>query len=415
MLPTAIHPALEVARLPAFRRLWLASVAISLAQWLERVAAGWFVLEETGSPLLAALTWAARMAPNLIVGPIGGAIADRVSRRRLLLTTTLARAALLGALALAVGAGLGAVWVVLVVAALAGSLRMAELTAEQALVVDLVGIERAPAGVGVHSIGVRAIGVVGALLAGVLIDRWGSAEAFAASAGALVLAAALLLWLREPAPRLHAEEAMTPRKTIASDVVEGVRALLSRRPVVGLLVLAVLVEILGFAYNSLLPALARDSLGLGASGLGGLTFAAGLGGLLGAVVLAVVPAAGAARWLLAVVATFGLLLLGVAGSGFVPLTALALVGVGAAAAMFDGLQWALLQLRVDERLRSRALGGWVWAIGWGWVGPVLLGAIAEAGGARLAFAVAGVSLLIIALAAAVAGRTARLEPRRAAA
>ena len=62
---------------PAFRRLCVASYLDSFGTWAERLAVGWFVLDTTGSVFLAALSFAARSAPNMFLGPLGGAVTDR--------------------------------------------------------------------------------------------------------------------------------------------------------------------------------------------------------------------------------------------------------------------------------------------------------------------------------------------------
>ena len=69
--------------------------------------------------------------------------------------------------------------------------------------------------------------------------------------------------------------------------------------------------------------------------------------------------------------------------------------VGAMAAMVDALEWMLLQASVDKRLRGRVLGAWNLAVGWGWIGPVVLGALSEWIGVGSALALSGVSLALI--------------------
>jgi sugar phosphate permease len=70
--------------------------------------------------------------------------------------------------------------------------------------------------------------------------------------------------------------------------------------------------------------------------------------------------------------------------------------------MVDALEWIMLQASVDDRLRGRVLGAWNVAIGFGWIGPLLLGAIADATEVRLAFVIAGGVLGAVALVAAAA-------------
>ena len=82
-------------------------------------------------------------------------------------------------------------------------------------------------------------------------------------------------------------------------------------------------------------------------------------------------------------------------------------GIGCCAAMFDALQWILLQAGVDDALRGRALGAWNVAIGFGWLGPLILGAIADAVSVTAAFAVAGTVLLATAAVVSLGARQLR--------
>ena len=136
-----------------------------------------------------------------------------------------------------------------------------------------------------------------------------------------------------------------------------------------LLWMAIVVEIFGFAYLSVLPALARDELMVTESGLGTLRLAMGVGAVGGAVVLSLL---GDFRrkgpLLLGATMGYGLGMLGLAVSPGL-LMAIALVAVvGAMAGMFDSMQWTLLQVSVPDGMRGRVIGGWVFAIGFGWLG-----------------------------------------------
>src|SRR3954454_25122807 len=90
----------------SFRLLLLSLAVSSCGDWLYNVALLALVYQRTGSPTLAALNTAARVLPLLVLGPLGGALADRHDRRRLLIASDLTRAALMGALAVGAGAGL---------------------------------------------------------------------------------------------------------------------------------------------------------------------------------------------------------------------------------------------------------------------------------------------------------------------
>ncbi len=83
------------------------------------------------------------------------------------------------------------------------------------------------------------------------------------------------------------------------------------------------------------------------------------------------------------------------------LSVFAVAGIGASAALVDALEWILLQDSVPEELRGRALGGWNFAIGWGWIGPITLGAMGDAAGVPAALTLSGAALLGSAVLAAL--------------
>jgi hypothetical protein len=82
-------------------------------------------------------------------------------------------------------------------------------------------------------------------------------------------------------------------------------------------------------------------------------------------------------------------------------------GIGASAAMVDALEWIMLQASVHAEVRGRALGGWNFAIGWGWLGPLGIGALADATSVPLALTLSGSLLVIFAVAALAASATLR--------
>jgi len=82
--------------------------------------------------------------------------------------------------------------------------------------------------------------------------------------------------------------------------------------------------------------------------------------------------------------------------------------IGSMAAMFDALQWALLQASVPDEMRGRVIGLWTTAIGFGWLGPVVLGGTADIFGTRWAVAAGGAIALLVAGAAVASPRLRRL-------
>lgn len=381
---------------PAFRRLWFASLGYSLSFWMERVAIGWFVFDFTGSIFTAALAFAAQNLSNMLLGPIAGVVADRVNRTRLLALTGV----LGGTFALAMGAVVfaipDAVWLLFLLTGLRGAARTFEIPSVQALMTDIVGSGHSANAVGVYLFGLRSVSVVGGLGAGLLIEFVGPAAAFIVAGAAALAGAQVVTTVR--IAEVPATESVA--RSIWSDLIVGLRAMLGNRLVRLLLGLTLFVEVFAFSYNSLLPVVAHDVLSVGATGLGTLTLFAGVGAILGSLVLAALGTVRQrGRVLLVVTFGYGAFLVLFAASDRFAVSLAVILGVGAMAALFDGLQWVLLQANMPPAMRGRAVGGWVWAIGLGWVGPLILGGIGEALGVLAAIAIGGGAVVAVALAA----------------
>jgi MFS family permease len=370
--------------------------------WMERLAVGWFILDETDSVFLAALSFAIRTVPNLVLGPIGGAASDRLPRERVLTATSLIRLVGTALMALAVFIDVAPVPILLALVFITGSTIAFQNTALQPLQAAIVGPERLGNAISLTSFGQRTIGVAGALSGGVLIAWLGPAPTFLI--GALPLAGAAFMFARVRQP------ARPPRgnSPFTREVIDGLR-LIVQTPMVRLLLgMMIFVEILGFSFNGLLPAVAERVLEVGPERLGVLTAGVSVGAMCGTIFLVVVAdRLPRGLMLIAVFATFGGLLLVLGNSTVFWLSVAAAAGIGASAAMVDALEWIMLQQSVPDELRGRALGGWNFAIGWGWIGPITLGAIADATSVSTALTLSGLLLVAVAAATLLLARSLR--------
>ena len=376
---------------PKFRRIWLASVIFSLGNWGERLATGWVVLNETDDVFLAAATFAVRQAPQLIFAPIGGAVADRFSRGKIVLAVGIYKALILTALAVIAANGLEPLWLVFVILGLSGVGQSFELPSVQGMVTSSVPRAFRMNAVAVQSTGMRAVGALGALAAGFAISSLGVPITFLASGSTFVVGGVLALF----ANRGLRTRSIDKTESVVRDVIDGLK-LMSTLPIVRMiLITAVLVEIFGFAYGAVMPAVAKNALNVDSEGLGTLTMMAGVGSVIGSIFL---MALGNFR-------RKGLLLIGIAiayGTFLATFSApdsyaaalVLIMGVGASAAAFDAMQWTLLQLNVPDEMRGRAVGAWVFAIGFGWIGHLGMGAVAEAVGVQTALAGAGIFVVL---------------------
>jgi len=323
-----------------FRRLAAALAASQLGDWAYNVALLALVFERTGSAAWVALTTAARVLPVVALGPLGGVVAGRFERRRVMIASDVVRLVAMGALGLVASAGLPVVLLPLL-AALATAAGSPYPPAVVAAVPRLVPDQELPAANAVRS-AIGAAGIVaGPALGALLLAVASPAAAFFANAGTFALSAVLVASL----PALEPGERGT--RPVLAELREGAAALRSSRPVLLAVGADVAVSALYGAQTVLLVMLGHGSYGL-------LLAAIGAGGLVGAAIggRAAGSTAALTGALLTVAASVALL--GV--SPALPLTlALAAAG-GAGSLVVEVLAETRMQRLLDEDVLARAYG-----------------------------------------------------------
>ncbi len=388
---------LQLWRHRDFRCLSLGVFFHTLSMVGEQVVLGWFVLELTNSAVMVGVALGLRNLPLLLVGIPAGVVADRGDRVRLLQVSGVAMAVVTAGLGLVVAFRIPGVWPVLVLTFLAGSCRALHQTARQSYAHDIAGADGLVQALALVALTSRVGGLIGSLLTGFLIARYGSAAAYLGVAvGYLASAAAML-----PA-RADRRSSTARARSIGADVFGFLTTIRRDRVLIHLMSLTALAEVLGFSHQALLPSLARDVLRVGPEGLGVMTAARQVGGLAG---IALTSWLGAARGygplFLTVLIAFGGSLVAL---GFAPTFAvvlLILVGANALGAVTDVLAQTLIQLAVPSGLRGRAGGAWLVSIGMAPLGQFQIGALASLFGVSAALGVNGVALMAIGVAAAL--------------
>ena len=395
---------LRTFRNRAFRQLWSGIVVNGFANWITRLTVGWFVFDQTGSALLTAISFTMGSAPGLLVAPFGGAVTDRFDRRYVLAGAAVAKGLITLVLAFVAVGGIDSAWPFIALLALAGAMNSFEVPASQALIPDVVGPVDAMNGIAVCSVGVRALSACGALVGGFLLEIYGPTTAFATAAVLNWCAAMVVARVPVPPRRRRGEDTAQP--SVLADVTEGLRIIASLPAVRSLLIMTLLVEVLCFSHASVLPVLARDRLGLDESDLGTLTSVAGFGSFVGALVLArLSECRRKGLMVIGVAALYGAGVLALGVSNLFALSVMVIAMVGMMAGIFDALQWGLLQANVPEAMRGRALGGWMLAIGFGWIGHMELGIVSDAIGVHWALAINGALIIVVASVALVVARS----------
>jgi len=240
--------------------------------------------------------------------------------------------------------------------------------------------------------------LIGALLAGSLMQRLGTEVALFALAALHGMAFLIV-------SRLHsiATETQADRVPILENLREYLGEMRRNRTLLMLIVVTASVEVLGFSFATILPELATERLGVGAEGLGIIHAIRAAGGFAAAVALA-----GTRNFrrrglaFLVVIYSFGLGLIALgAAPNFVTILA-GVLAVAALATASDVLTQSMMQLSVPDRLRGRAMGAWVFAIGSAPLGHLEMGALAASVGVGTALGINGVALVLIAVVTTIA-------------
>ncbi len=372
-----------------FRLLWGATVVQSVGMGMEFVALGWVVFELTDSPFWVGVSSAARMAPFFFLGLVSGAVADRVDRRIFIRWITLLGSIIAGLTALALHLYYGPVWPIIALSVGMGCVWAFTMTLRQAYTYDIVGPEAALNGMALATLSQQIGGVVGSLVAGVVIEWAGIANQYAAIGACYALSLVALMWTRE-----SGQAAARTTQSVLQNLVGYVEILRTNRILLTLMVLAGVTEIFGFTHQSLLPVFAKDVLGVGAVGLGIMSAFRQGGGIVGVVVLAGLGNFRRKGLLVFIIAgAFGAGEMAFSLGGNFFSFVLILAFINACASAIDTLYRTLMQENVSNEERGRAMGSWVLSIGIGPVGHLGVGAMGERFGAPLTLLINGSILL----------------------
>ena len=376
----------------SFSLIFLTTVSTSLGDMLMDVSSGWLVLDLTDSPLSLGLFWAVRSSPNLLFGMVGGATADKMDRKRLLITCYSLYAVCGFLFGFLIMSGRIRLYHALALIFIRGIIRTFESPARQSFIVDIVGRDNAMNGISLNAVGMRGIGIFGGAMAGLVIELFGKEWPFFVLSGVFTVAILLVGFIREVRTKR-----VTQQLTIWRNILGGIQIVRNNRVVLALMMMAATCEMFGFSFPVLVPVFARDVLKVGAVGMGMISAFRSGGGLLAGLVLASLgDFKHKGKLLLGMFLMFGVGLILYANSPIYALTLFFMGIIGISAAGHDAMSQILLQLNVEEEQRGRAMGIWQLSIGFGVIGSMTLGTLAEIYGASLAQSVFGGIMVLIA-------------------
>lgn len=389
----APRPAFGALRHRNFR-LFLGGQFVSLSgTWMQTVAQGWLVLQLTHSAFQVGLVTTINTLPVLLFTLYGGVVADRVNKRRFLLT--LQTLMLLEALALALLTASGRVTVgwVMVLAAAQGLLAAFEIPARQSFLVEMTGRDDLMTAIALNSSVFNVTRVIGPAVAGLVIAGVGIAACFFVNA-ASYLAVLWMLAIMRP-PFAGASTALAGRSTFR----DGWRYIMDTAEPRLLTLLTITFSVFGFSFAPMLPVYASQVLGAGATGYGALMSGVGVGAAAAALFVAAMGHRVHREGRVFAFATlFGLVLLVTSLAGhFVPALIL-LTLAGCSWALTGILTNTILQTKAPDHLRGRVMGFYSFmVVGMAPLGALQAGWVSEHFGVRASLALGGGICVVAAL------------------
>jgi predicted MFS family arabinose efflux permease len=378
---------------PQFRWLLASNLSFFLALHGQGVVRAWLAYELTGSKLALGQIAAAVALPMLLIAPLGGVIADRVERRRLILFGQAAVFTVELALLLLLWSGRLAFWHLLCGTFVIGVSFPMSMPARQAIVAQLVARERLTSAMAIGSGVFNASRVLGPLLSGVLIDVVRVRGAYTVGTALYLLAMLTLLGVS----RSRAERKPGRSAPLAHDMAEGVRYLASQRLVLVLLGFGLVPMLLAMPVQQLMVVFAQEVFHVGSSGFGVLQAVAGVGGVAGAIWVTRLRGTNRLRAMFAAALAFPVLLgLFALSPWFWPAVGLAFVGYAMSSA-FVILNNTAIQLLVPDRVRGRVSSFMMMSVSLPLLGTLPVGALADRFGAPLAVACACAAAMLAAV------------------
>jgi MFS family permease len=373
-----------------FALFWSGNFLSNIGTWMQNIALGWLVLLMTNSPFLLGLNGFLTQAPSLVFSLPGGAIADQLNRRKLMIFTQTMMMVLALFLAVLTSIHLVNIGEIFLISFLMGLASAFNNPSYQATVPDLVSREDLVNAVALNSAQFNMSRAIGPTVAGLALGSLGAAGCFYLNSLSFLPLIVVLLIITVPSHPVR------ERPNVWNAMLDGLRFVERNRPVILLLSVPAFLSLLGLPFVVLMPVIARDLLNEGASGLGYLMGGAGLGAVISALTLAAqAKTVQRRKYILGSASLFsvGLILLARTHSFWWAFFLLVIMGATMVGAL--ALTNSTLQMISPPHLRGRIMSMYNLAVlGLAPLGSFQAGAVAEALGTRFALAVGGAICLV---------------------
>ena len=384
-------------------QLFVAGQLISLiGTWMQNVAQAWLVYRITNSSFLLGAVGFAGQIPVFLFAPLGGIVADRYNRQRVVIGTQVVSMVLAFILAALTLTHTVQVWHIFVLAALLGVVNAFDIPGRQSFLVEMVGREDLMNAIALNSSMFNGARIIGPAIAGILVAKIGEGWCFFANAVSYIAVIFGLFMMR-----VGARTYVPPSGSPIDHMLQAFHWVRNTGPIRALLLLLGLVSLVAMPYTILMPVFAAnvlhaggqglaaflDARDLGAVRLGVLMAATGVGALLGALTLASrTGVRGLGRWVAYSCGGFGVALVLFAASRSFWLSTFLLLPVGFCMMLQMSASNTLIQAMVPDNMRGRVMALYsMMFMGMAPFGALFGGSLAERLGAPLTVAIGAIA------------------------
>jgi MFS family permease len=377
-----------------YRLYWFGQLFSVLGQNMEHVAQSWLVFQLTNSPLALGLTGLAYALPTITLTLVGGVIADRADRRRIMIASQFGTALIFLTLTVLVATHSATVWHVMMLAFCSGAIRAFDRPSRMALLPQMIPKDDMANAIAVGGTIWQLNRLIGPAFAGMMIYLVGIAPTYGMCFLTSMISVCLWLGIRTADPTVvHSSGGLLKH------MIDGLNFIRKNEIYYTFIGMTFFNSVFGMCYLILMPVFARDILRVGSQGFGFLQSAGGAGALAGTLAVAYFSQhRGKTLQALSGAILFGMLLVVFAFSQSYPLSLGLAFLLGFASQGYMTIINTTLQLNLPEQLRGRVMG--IFGLTWDLmpVGGMISGTVAELAGAPAAVALGGVMVAGLAVA-----------------